>query len=185
MNSFTKRIFPVLFISIILFFPPNIFGQQTFGIGAYLGGGTIQGNLPSQGSFNGSVFIDFDIPFIKGLSSRASFIYVTDVNILLPKNPNRYNPFLKGFSLKEIYSNELAANVYFEGGIGPLLLNDRTFDNLNVWDAGVAFSILGGLDFTADNKNGILAGAGAEYGLTFTGSSVQYLSLYFQLKYQF
>ena len=163
----------------------KIYSQQTFGIGAHLGGGTIQGNLPNQGSFNSSIFIDFNLPFIRGLSSRVSFIYVTDINVLLPQNPGRYNPYLKGFSLKEIYSNDLAGNVFFEGGIGPLLLNDRTFDNLNVWDTGVAFSILGGLDFTDDNKKGILAGVGTEYGLTFTKTNVQYLSVYLQFKYQF
>ena len=185
MNNFIKRSLLILFFAAVVLFSQNLYAQQSFGIGALLGGGTIKGNLPSQGSFSGSLFLDFDVPFIKGLSSRVSFIYVTDVNILLPKNPNRYTPFLRGLSLKEIYTSNMSGNVFFEGGIGPLVLNDRTFNNLNTWDAGVAFSILGGLDFTDGTKNGIMAGVGAEYGLTFTNTSVQYLSLYFQFKYQF
>ncbi len=185
MNNIIKRYILISLFSIILIGSQNIYSQQSFGIGAHLGGGTIQGNLPSQGSFSSSIFIDFRVPFIKGLSSRVSFIYVTDINVLLPQNPGRYSPYLKGFSLKEIYSNYWQGNIFFEGGIGPLILNDRTFDNLNKWDAGVAFSILGGLDFTGDSNSGILAGVGGEYGLTFTNTNVQYLSVYLQIKYQF
>ncbi len=185
MNKSKKRCLLILFFAIILISPQNLFSQQSFGIGGHLGGGTIQGNLPSQGSFSSTIFVDFRVPFIRGLSSRVSFIYVTDINILLPQNPGRYNPYLKGFSLKEIYSSYWRGNVFFEGGIGALMLNDRTFDNLNKWDTGVAFSILGGLDFTGDNKNGLLAGVGGEYGLTFTNTNVQYLSVYLQFKYQF
>ena len=185
MNNFIKKILPAVLVITILIFPQPANAQQKFGVGAYLGGGTIQGNLPSQGSFSGSLFIDFTIPFIKGLATRASFIYSSDVNILLPQNSNRYSPFLKGISLKEIYTSKLPANIFFEGGVGPLFLNDRTYGNLNEWDAGVAFSLLAGLDFFGENKSGILAGAGAEYGLTFTNTNVQYLSVYLQLKYQF
>jgi len=158
--------------------------QQTFGVGTYMGGGFIQGNLPSLGSFNGSVFIDFTVPFINGLSSRLSFVYATDVNILLPQNNNRYSPFIKGFSLKEIYTSNISKNIFFEGGIGPLILNDRTFGNSNIWDTGLAFSVLAGLNLTGDNNKGILIGAGSEYGLTVTNTTVQYLSIYLQVKYQ-
>lgn len=158
--------------------------QQTFGVGAYIGGGSIQGNLPSLGSFNGSVFIDFTVPFINGLSSRLSFVYATDVNILLPQNSNRYYPFVKGFSLKEIYTSDISGMIFFEGGIGPLILNDRTYGNSDTWDAGFAFSVLAGLNLTGDNNKGILIGAGSEYGLTVTNTTVQYLSVYLQVKYQ-
>lgn len=185
MNKILRRNLAIVILFSVFIISPDIFAQESFGIGALIGGGSIEGNLPSQGSFCSSLFIDFDVPFIKGLSSRVSFIYVTDINILLPKNPGRYNPFLKGFSLKEVYANNLSGNVFFEGGIGPLLLNDRTFNNLNKWNTGVAFSILGGMDFTGDDKNGIMVGVGSEYGLTFTNTNVQYLSLYLQLKYQF
>ena len=104
---------------------------------------------------------------------------------MLTQSYGRYNPFIKGFSLKGIASQSLSGNLYVEESLGPLVLNDRTYENVNEWDFGAAFSLVGGLDFRSQNDKGIKIGLGADYGLTFTNTDVRYISLHLQVDYLF
>ena len=179
-------IYTILFI--ILFFTansPRAFAQSNFGIGISAGGGTIGGNLPSTGSFNSSFFIGGNPGFRSNVILRLSFDYAVNIDVLLPKSPNRYIPFLKGFSLKGIISQSLSGQLYVEEGIGIIMLNDRTFSSLNEWDSGLTFSILPGFDFRNNEEQGIKIGVGTEYGLTFTNTNVWFLSVHLQTEYYF
>ena len=87
-------IFTILFI--ILFFTaisPRAFAQSNFGFGISAGGGTIGGNLPSIGSFNSSFFIEGNPGFKGNVILRLSFDYAVNIDVLLPKSPNRYIPY--------------------------------------------------------------------------------------------
>jgi|YelNatPaOPRAMG01_1025707.scaffolds.fasta_scaffold05023_5 hypothetical protein len=183
-----KYIYKILLLTCLGFLIQSTnlsFAQQTTGLGAFAGGGSFKGNFPSEGCFTSSVFFDFAAPFMGGLTSRLSFVYATGTNVLLAKTNNTYNPFIRGFSLKELITKNISNNFYFEGGLGPLVLNDRSFTSINVWDAGFAFSALAGIDFSNGNTPGVSAGFGTEYGLTFTKTSVQYFAVYLQAKYSF
>ena len=164
---------------------PKLMSQSNFGIGTTIGGGDIGGNLPSQGSFTSTLFIEGNPGFNFNLTTRLSFIYVADANIIFPQNSARYNPFLKGFSLKGIETQSLSGILFLEEGLGVLCLNDRTFENVNEWDLGLAFSLTAGFDLRSEAGGGFKIGAGTEYGLTFTQTNVNYLSVHLQAEYYF
>ncbi len=178
--------FPASIISALILltcFSPLTAAQYKIGAGLNLGGGTISGNFIKQGAFTSSFFVEAKPGTGSNFLLRLSFLYITDENILLTQSYGRYNPFIKGFSLKGSTSQSMSHNLYVEESLGPLLLNDRTYENINEWDFGVAFSLLGGLDLRDKNENGFKVGVGVEYGLTFTNSDVRYLSLHLQLEY--
>ncbi len=174
------KFLPIIFLCGNIF----IFGQSNINLGGYFGGGMIGGNLPNQGSFTSSLFIDFNPGFNSNLSMRVSYLYIADFNLLLPENTNQYNPFIKGFSIKAMTWQSLSKSFYIEEGIGPLALNDRTFFNLNTWDYGIVFSVVAGLEFgKSEGKREFRLGAGTEYGLTLTHTFVRYLSFQLQAQY--
>lgn len=155
--------------------------QALISAGGFAGGGYISGNLPSQGSFTSSLFVEAKTQPIFGFDSRLSFLFVSDFDKLLPRTSIQYYPFLKGFSLKGIVYQPVSNIFYIEEGIGPMMLNDRSLVDLNKWNLGLAFSILAGTNF-GDPLSIIRLGAGIEYGLTFTNTDVRYSSFHLQVQ---
>jgi hypothetical protein len=171
----------LIFLFIIMFLnSPAIHAQDLFGVGVNFGAGTISGNLPSQGSFNTSVFIEGNPGFSGNYLLRLTYFYVSDMNVLLPTLTARYTPFLRGMSLKGIQSQAFDNSMYSEEGLGVVAVNDRTYASTNNWDYGIAFSLLVGLDLRHSVEKGFKIGVGAEYGLTFTNTDVRFLAVYLQ-----
>lgn len=174
----------LLFISLVLLLLFNTANAQIeLTVGAYAGGGFIKGNSPDQSSFSTSVFIETNTPLFEEVYPRVSFIYAQDFNILLPDTRQRYHPFIKGFSLKGITSQYFDSRIFLEEGVGFLMLNDRTFSDVNEWNAGMVLSLAGGLDFRDFDLKGFKIGAGMEYGLTFTNTLAQFFSLHIQMMF--
>lgn len=151
-------------------------------VGGTAGGGYITGNLPSQGSFTSSLFAELNTSQEFGFDTRLSFIYSANINVLFPRNSISYYPFIKGISIKGIVSQPLSGILFVEEGIGPLVLNDRTFSQTNAWDYGVVFSILAGIKI-GNPQSRLRLGAGVEYGLTFTNTNIGYSSFHIQIQY--
>lgn len=175
-----------LVIIFLFLFSGSILPQiNSMSAGAYMGIGSIKGNSPSQTSFNTSIFLDAQPEFMNGSSLRLSLIYGRKIEALLPQGVyDRYFPFVKGISLKAVTSQVFQNFFYTEETIGPLLLNDRTFSDVNQVDLGLSFSFMAGLDFRTD-KRGMAFGLGTEYGLTFTNTLASYFALYLQAQYYF
>lgn len=177
-----------LLISAVLFiiFSASASAQSNFGIGGYVGGGGLYGNFPGQGSFTSSLYLEMNPGISKSLDARLGFIYISDYNALLPETQPRPYPFIKGFYLKAV-SSQLANenyNLFIEEGLGPAAINDRTFGN-NSWDYGIVFSLGAGIKMKKEGHTGIMLGAGTEYGLTFTNTSISYLSVHFEIRLLF
>ena len=180
-----KKIFAAISLFIILN-SSSLFGQDVFGVGAFIGGGTIKGNSPAQGSYTASIFIETNMPFVNIALLRLSFLYAADFNSILPDSRVVYNSFVKGITLKMMLSQPLENNFYLEEGMGLLLLNDRTFSDTDIMDAGLAASLLAGIDFRNNlEADGFRLGAGVEYGLTFTNTLASYISFHLQGEYFF
>jgi hypothetical protein len=71
-----------------------------------------------------------------------------------------------------------------EEGAGIIYLNDRTFSDTNVWEPGVTFSVLGGIDFTDGFTKGIKIGLGLDYGITFTKTNASFSIINLQMQYR-
>lgn len=148
-------------------------------IGASIGGGVIILSPVSQGSVNSSVFLDYQLS--GNISARLNFLYNADYQAYLPNEKAAYRPFIKGFNLKAVISPDLNESLYLEEAVGISALNDRVFSDHNSWDYGVVFS----LSIAKPLSSKFDLAAGAEYNLTFTGTSVQYFSMFLQGKYSF
>lgn len=176
-----KKILTALLLTFILSY--DSLAQVEFSIGGYAGGGSIQGNSPSEGSFGTSVFIEANIPLFEEVFPRLSFIYAKDFSALIPDSRQTYFPFVQGFSFKGVTSQYFDSKVFLEEAVGLLMLNDRTFIDTDSWEYGIVLSFVGGFDLRNFNLKGFKLGAGVEYGLTFTGTLPQYFNLYLQFQY--
>ncbi|MCX6152101.1 MAG: hypothetical protein NTX22_16365 [Ignavibacteriales bacterium] len=170
----------LLLIILFFFFHTNSFCQiKEVGVGIYGGAGNISGNLPSQTCFTVGATLDFLPSFTGGLPLRLGVIYARKIEVILPTGlQGRYYPFVKGIFLKGILQQPLGKIGYLEETIGPLLLNDRTFNDVDAYDIGAVFSLLVGLDFRDLANKGFKSGFGVEYGSTFTGTTAQYTSIH-------
>ena len=148
--------------------------------------GSIRGNSPTVSSIGGSLFFDFYPWFEDDVSFRISFTYSQMVEKFLPENPTgRYYPFIKTFSLKGFIRQNFSYPLYLEEGAGLIYLNDRTFGDVNIWEAGVGFSMLAGYDFRKKELTGISIGLGIDYGITFTHTTAGYYLVFIQSQYYF
>ncbi len=181
-NNF-KLIRLFLIIIFILTLSSKLF-SQSIGVGAYLGGGVASGNSTNIGSFNSSLYVDIFTPFSDYIVPRISVIYTRDFNSLLPGNKSDYYPFLKSFSLKATTWQSLSNSMFLEEGVGPIMINDRTFSTTDVWTYGVVFSISAGFDLRVENK-GFKVGLGTEYANTFNKTLAKYFSLNLQGEFFF
>ncbi len=159
---------------------------QIDGIGFYGGLGSIKGNSTSVSSFTFSIFADTRLFFSEAMPVRFSFIYARKLESLLPDGTtSRYYPFQRGVSAKIILEQPLNEYFFLEEGLGPLVLNDRTFSDTNKWGIGFAFHIVGGIDFRNYKQMGFKLSAGTDAGITFNATAPQYFSVHLQTAYYF
>ena len=154
--------------------------------GGYGGLGSIKGNSTGVASFTTSLFVDTKFGFSPHVAYRFSFFYARKFEALIASNSrSRYYPFHKGFSLKAVINQPLGNAIYLEEGVGPLLLNDRTFSDTDEWAIGVAFHALAGIDLRDKSLSGFKIGVGSEVGTTFNVTTPQFFSVQFQTAYYF
>lgn len=175
------KILTIIILTFIL--SSALSAQVEFSIGGYAGGGSIQGNSPSEGSFGTSVFLEANIPLFEEVFPRLSFIYARDFSVLIPDSRQGYFPFVQGFSFKGVTSQYFDSKIFLEEAVGFLMLNDRTFIDTDSWEYGIVLSFVGGFDLRNFDLKGFKLGAGVEYGLTFTGTLPQYFNLFVQFHY--
>jgi hypothetical protein len=171
----------LVLIIILLAVYMNIRGQSA---GVSIGGGLIKGDSPSVSSYSASLFLETPLLY-NSFSIRLSFLYAADYNQLLPNSTNKYNPFIKGVSLKGITTQNFSGSYYLDEGIGLLMLNDRIFNNIDYIDYGFVMSIGAGFDLRKNNPTGFRIGAGVDYGFTFTNTYANYFSLHIMGQYYF
>jgi hypothetical protein len=174
-------------ILLIFFISPGsvIYSQVDASFGAYLGGGAIQSNSPSQASLTSSIFVEKFLVPADYIAARLSFIYSTDFNSIMPGGVVQYNPSVKGITLKGIYSMYFTYEIFLEQGFGVAALNDRIYRDRNKWDYGIIISLFGGINLRHNTFEGFRIGIGIEYGLTFINSSIRYSSIHLQAQYIF
>jgi hypothetical protein len=172
---------------LVLLVTASMNGQiSSFNAGGSIHVGSIAGNSPSVTSAGGSLFFDFYPWFEHDVSFRTSITYSQRIEKFLPgSNIYMIYPFIKSISLKSFIRQDFSYPFYLEEGAGILLLNDRTFVNVNVWNIGTSFTGMVGYDFRQNGPKGFCAGAGFEYGITFTNTNANYLLYYLQGQYYF
>lgn len=158
---------------------------QINGAGISAGIGQISGNSAPVTSLAGNLFFDFSLWFSNYVEFRTGILYARKIEYFLPENrEGRYYPFIKSFSLKGVIQQKISGNFFMEEGAGIIYLNDRTFSDTNVWEPGVTFSVLGGIDFTDGFSSGVKLGLGLDYGITFTKTNASFSIINLQMQYR-
>ncbi len=173
-----KKIFFITLISFVLLFSFEAYGQtRDISFGLNIGGGVLSGNIPSQGSFFISLSGEIRPILTQEFSLRGNIFYIQKIEILLPEDrTNRYYPFVNGISLQLILRQELNEFIFFEEGLGPLYMQNRTFSDSKDNNAGVVFTFGAGLKIS-NHFNLLAAGEIAE---TFGNNAVRYVVFYLQ-----
>lgn len=164
-----------------LFFSTSTFAQlNNISVGGGIGLGSIIGNLPTQTSFGAKLFIEAE-PFIEPFNSlQFNFIFAQKLEKILPENrTNKYYPFVKNFSLTANSEQLLSENFFVGEGFGFLILNDRTFDDVNTWNYGLAINFFVGTKLSPKT----LLTLNLDYGLTLTNTNASFVLFMLQAKY--
>ena len=180
------KIVVLVFLWMMIFVPQTEAQIRLKAVGGQTGIGTISGNSPQIFSFSLSLFSDVVVQFSEPLYLRVEIIYLRDFNALIPANrQNQYSPALKGGSLQMLFRQQVFKQLYFEEGFGPLILNDRTFSDVDTWNYGAVFSFAAGINFFESEEKGFSLAVVSELGDTFTKTTPQYFNVALQTKYNF
>lgn len=179
--SLTKKFF--LFAAIFIALQSSAIAQFRVSVGGTLGGGYIKGNSPRVGSVTTSLFIETNTVLFEEVHPRLGYIFAKDFNAIVPNVTKPYFPWVQGITFKGVTTQYFDGRYFLEEAIGFLALNDRTFSDTNTWGFGIVISINGGFDIRGFDLDGFKLGVGAEYGLTFTNTLPQYLTLQFFFVY--
>lgn len=176
-----KIFYRTILVSILLFVPNKIFSQEdTFSIGTYAGLGSIKGNSPALTVVSGSIFLNYSPYFWKGLSIKTNLIYNRKVEYFLPEDrTDKYYPYVWGFTTTALLNHNLGGT-YLKEGIGVSVLNDRTYNDVDLWGAGFVGNFEGGFIFKRHNLS---LGAGTEIAQTFINNSINYFTVYIVVEY--
>ncbi|MCB0746741.1 MAG: hypothetical protein KDC90_04690 [Ignavibacteriae bacterium] len=173
------------YIAIILIFAfcPFSFGQSNnFAVGGGIGFGSLMGNFPSQTTFGGKIFLETIYTLKPFDKFQISYTFAQKVEKFLPGDNNiKYYSYMHSVGFSGIFSQLLNPQINVEEGLGLILLNDRSFDDINTLNVGLLFSISSGINLS--RNIGLLANL--DYGLTFTNTNASYFLLMIQGKYYF
>lgn len=178
------RYYKILIFFILFTVTKSICQENPLSWGIQLGLGSISGNFISFTSLNPALFTDFSLPFADPVYFRFKAAYHRNTEYYLRGGSGRdlYFPYIYNFNLDACYEYPVQGNALVSQGMGPLILFDRTFSDINETDYGINFYIE--IKFkTSRNPAGSFFGGGFEYGSTFTNTTVSYTNFY--LKYQF
>lgn len=177
----------ILFLCLFLVTFSSIHSQiKIDAVGAYIGVGSIKGNSASVGSFTTTAFADTKLFFSEDLTFRFSYFYARKFDALLPDvSSERYFPYHQGASIKLILEQPLSEYFFLEEGLGPLLLNDRTFSDTNELGIGTSFHVVVGIDFRGYKQTGFKLSGGSDIGTTFNATTPSYFSAHVQAAYYF
>ncbi|PKL90349.1 MAG: hypothetical protein CVV23_00410 [Ignavibacteriae bacterium HGW-Ignavibacteriae-2] len=172
-------------LAAVLTMPILLFAQRdNYYFGAGLGTGNIKSNSPSQTSLSGTIIIGIDNVLGTEIGIRSSYVIARKVNYFLPENSaGKYYPFVQCFSLNAVLNQPLNGRMFTEQLIGIVLLNDRTFSDINKWDYGITFSVLLGWDLRDNNREGFKIGIAGDAALTFTSTNASYYIISFKALY--
>jgi hypothetical protein len=181
MNLF-KKIFLLTIICVTLL-PAQI---KFTSVGGGLGLGTIQGNSTSVSAACGSINTDFKLWFSNAVSFRFEYTHARQTEYFLPENRDgKYYPFMNIYNLRAGIQQPLSPLFYIEETAGLLALNDRTFGDINLWDFGGMFSLLGGVNLRNNERKGFVVGLSFEYGITINQTTANFSFIKLQTQYYF
>ena len=147
-----------LYITLLFFFTTSTFAQlNNISIGGGIGLGSLMGNFPSQTTLGGKLFVTTNQTLKPFDKFQLHITYAQKVEKFLPGNSRiQYFPYITSFGLLGFFEQKLNEQIFVEEGMGLILLNDRSFDDIDTWNYGIAFNLFIGTKLYKNvNKDGI------------------------------
>ncbi len=153
-------------------------------VGAALGFGNFKGKVISESGFSMNAFIEVSPDFWQIIDFRFDYTYMKKFEALFPdNNPERYYPSIQSYSIKVITRQELSEKWFLEEGVGPMILLDRTYSDINEWDYGISGWFAFGIDLQKVNNIALTISVGSQFGLTFTNTTASFINYSIQAQY--
>lgn len=172
-----------IFLLFFLFNISILFSQSKSNlVGSGFGLGTYIGNFPSQTTLGTKLLYEMNSPFSFFDKIQFHFSAAQKVEKFLPGSYNydHYSYFLS-LGTSGLFRQFLNENFYFQEGLGIIYLNDRSFDDIDIWNFGTILNLLVGTEI---NKN-IDLSLHLDYGLTFNNTNVSYTLIMILVSYKF
>ncbi len=174
MKSIIKIFFSIIFLSAVAVTRAQ---NYSFAIGGAIGFGELKGNSPAISSMNFKLYVDAATPLSEVVNFRLAYDYGRKIEYFFPEDRSgRYYPFVQAFSLSATAKNYLSDYIFSEVSAGALVLNDRTYDDVDLWILGLGFSFEAGLDLKSGNK-GFEVGLLLDYGGTYSSTNAMFYSV--------
>lgn len=176
-----------IFLITIFFFSVSFSQVKLEGFCAGLGTGMIKGNFPAVFTYSFNIGIDTKLFSVEDPSFRLNLLFTRDFNSVLPgERANRYYAYLQGISLSAVRTIHFYKKAYVEESAGIVVLNDRTFSDIDLMSYGavVSLGVKIPLFDPAQQTSGLLFGLEASYGITFTNNTPQYFTFGLIGRYQ-
>ena len=172
----------ILLILIIILTSAIEGSQPTSSIGAGFGIGSLFGNFPSQTTFGGKIFFETPSPITIVNNIQIHFTYGQKIEKFIPGSFN-YDHYSYYMSLgaSGIFNQSLGNNYFIEEGIGIIYANDRSFDDIDVWNYGFLINFTFGYTL---NKN-INLTANVDSGLTLDNTNISFIIFHIGTSYIF
>jgi hypothetical protein len=161
-------------VSLIIFFCfiSQLFSQaEKINFGGGIGFGSLMGSFPSQTTLGTKLF--FEVPIsIKPIDKiQIHYSFAQKLEKFLPGNQRiDYFSYMHSIGFSGIFVQPLNENINVEEGIGFIYLNDRSFNDINIWNLGLLFNFAGVLPISQNSELTL----NFDYGLTFTNTNVSY-----------
>ncbi len=171
-------------ILLSLFAITSIFGQiRLTETGALAGAGYISGRSPAVFSFGSGFYVRFDDDNTGDIVYEFAALYAQDADRFLPEDRRgRYYPFVRGVQGGMVIERQITGVLSMTGSGSVLLMNDRTFSDVNEWGWGL--SISGGGRLYIESTNVVLS-ASMAYAITMQATSPGYRLFFISAGYRF
>lgn len=155
-----------------------LFGQISLtGAGVEFGAGSMSGSAAVITTFAAEPYLEFKQTFISSADIRMQAVYIRDMNAIIPgTNSSKYFPYLQGAAVSVFQSAPITKSLHLNYSLGVLVLNDRTYEDINEWGFGAAAGAK--IEHSLFESTDVRISAGAKYGLVFTTNNPGYF-IYF------
>lgn len=181
------RILTTGLLFLLFVYTNECLGQiQITGAGTGIGVGSMSAAGARVTAYSVTPGIQFRQSFAGKADMRLQFVYVRDLNAIIPDTKSaRYFSYVYGASLSVYQLTPITGSLGLNFGLGALVLHDKTFDDISSWGAG--FTVHARLEhaLSDDEKTGLKLGAGAEYGQVFTTNSPGYFIYQINVQWMF
>jgi hypothetical protein len=156
--------------------------QENYLLGTGIGIGSFNGDFPSQTIFGSRIFLQSPSPVKTFNHIQIHFTFAQKIEKFLPGSYQyKHYSYFTSLGISGGFNQQFNRFIDIEENIGLILLNDRSFDDINVWNYGILLNF--GLSTNISRKFDLAFSL--EYGITLNNTNSSFFLAMVGLKYNF